>query len=136
MREIKFRAWNGKSMEYGGFCLHASNGEICHLASGLTNVTIDSPKMQYTGLKDKNGKEIYEGDVVKCHKFTQELGDNLGVMEGEREFIAKIEFSVFGGTQAILPNGEFMFVWEFEEGWHEESLETIGNIYENPELLK
>lgn len=90
---------------------------------------------QFTGIKDKNGKEIYEGDIVKCHKFTQELGENLGVYEGEKEFIAKISFSIYGGTQVELVNGNFMFVWEFEEGWHEESLEVIGNIYDNPELL-
>lgn len=93
------------------------------------------PIMQFTGLKDKIGKEIWESDIVRCHKFTQEAGESLGVREGEREFIATIEFTVYGGTRVVLPDGESMFVWEFEEGWHEESLEVIGNIHQTPTLL-
>ncbi len=90
--------------------------------------------IQFTGIIDTNGKKIFDGDIVSCHKFTKELGDNLGVTEGEKEFIAVINFEPYGGVQVILDNGAFMFVWEYEEGWHEESLEVIGNVFENPEL--
>lgn len=101
-------------------------------------VMIDQKKvtmMLWAGLFDKNGKKIFDSDIVRCHKFTQELGENLGVTEGEKEFIAKIEFSTYGGTQVVTSSGDYMFVWEFEEGWHEESLEVIGNVYENPKLM-
>lgn len=68
MREIKFRAWNGDAMEYGGFSVHASSGQII-AAPFITRVTKDAPLMQFTGLHDKNGKEIYEGDrLIRAEK--------------------------------------------------------------------
>ena len=91
--------------------------------------------MESTGLIDSKGKEIFEGDIVKVHKFTQELGENMGVSEGEKEFIAKINFSVYGGIFLSAKNNDSCPLWEYEDGFHEESLEIIGNIHENPELL-
>ena len=71
---------------------------------------------QYTGLKDKNGKKIFEGDIVKAFYF-------------ETEVIGKIEF-IYGTfaltNSAISDNQLFIF----------EKLEVIGNIWDNPELLK
>ncbi len=99
------------------------------------NNEIKADLMQYTGLKDKNGKEIYEGDIVRIHKFTQELGENMGVIEGEKEFLAKIEFSMYGGIYLNSRENDSCPLWEYENGFHEESIEVIGNIHENPELL-
>ena len=61
-RTLKFRAWNGWSMEYGGFSIHATGAmdEIC-MMSGVNKA---SPVMQFTGLKDIKGNDIYEGDIV------------------------------------------------------------------------
>lgn len=59
-REIKFRAWNGRAMEYGGFSIHAT-GKIVDIVEPLTFIKEDSPIMQYTGLKDKSCRGIYEG---------------------------------------------------------------------------
>jgi len=82
--------------------------------------------MQSTGLKDKNGKEIFEGDIitngkdVMCMKRHNTLGFYIE-QKGEVEFIADC---------AVLE--------EFEEDAKEiaDSIEIIGNIYENPELLE
>ena len=75
--------------------------------------TEDMILMQYTGLDDKNGKEIYEGDIVKYENMT-----------------GKIMF--FNGS-FIMSNFEETEEWEL--GVINEELEIMGNIYDNPELL-
>lgn len=115
-----------------------AKGELFYLGASMKLVKApeDLETIFSIEVHDKNGVELFDGDIVKCHKFTQEVGENLGVVEGEKEFIAVIEFSRYGGIRLKNKDGEFMFLWEFEEGWHEESLEKIGNKFENPELLK
>ena len=119
MREIKFRQWRpeGKSWHFFEF----TDG-IC---SGVINATLSVyPIYQFTGLHDKNGKEIYEGDIVK-YEADKESG------------IAIIEYwpgsFIFNWIKQTTPslsiiNSAFYF------GCHSE-LEVIGNIHENPELI-
>ena len=80
--------------------------------------------MQSTGLKDKNGKEIFEGDIVKykagCNTFTEEVAYDKN-------------FAVFGVKDAKA-NVVFTFE-ELSEDINISSFEVIGNIYGNPELL-
>lgn len=105
-RSIKFRAWwpDDKVMEY----------DFEHdLGNYLTNET---ELMQFTGLLDKNGREIYEGDIVVADgsQFRGVVTWYKG-LPGFMIFANKAtEFSFLGGT-----------IWE-----------VLGNIYENPELLK
>ena len=71
-----------------------------------------------------------------CHFhpiFTQELGENLGVVEGENEFKAQIYINEMGVCLGAEYGLDPLFSYD---GFHEESLEVIGNIYENPEILK
>lgn len=109
-RVIKFRAWNPQGDMLAPF----------EMGDGTTNEKLiyqeKFPLMQYTGLHDKNGKEIYEGDVVQ-YDFLPEGGDQRAevVYEG-RSFCLK------NGGNSYLP--------------YPERMEVIGNIYENPELLQ
>ncbi len=74
---------------------------------------------QYTGLHDKNGKEIYEGDIVKA------------LISG-RWFVGKVIYEHSGFTIDVMNNKELEFG---RRGIIEHWTEVIGNIYENPELL-
>ncbi len=121
MREIKFRAWvtnrdgvtysNGDHMEYD---VTIQDGKYADVESGWDiHGTYDCPLMQYTGLKDKNGKEIYEGDI---------LFDGIGMR-------LPITVEEYHG---------YRFMWgkdQLYKGLATDG-EIIGNIYENPNLLE
>ena len=87
------------------------------------NGTLDN-LMQYTGLKDKNGKEIYEGDILSIKIYS---GDKV-IVEGKTvvEFKDGCFGVIWGHDKAFLSLNSF-FKAKFE---------VIGNIYENPELLR
>ena len=135
MREIKFRAWNKKKNKmtkhfgYGKTYMSGGDGiSINELikAEQAYNMII----MQYIGLKDKNGKEIYEGDVVKW-SYSQDEASS---------FIAKVIWIDFVDKGDLDTDQRHIgFMLEFSDKGitdfpikHE--LEIIGNVYENPEL--
>ena len=108
MREIKFRAWDGRMIKDFIMTSHGAVAlEYDHFGA---NVEL----MQYTGLKDKNGEEIYEGDIltVWIQGYKQE---SYYVVDDMREFFAEFRHD----------DSYYQF----------EKVEIIGNIYENPELL-
>lgn len=131
-REIKFRAWDGKRMTTSGIMFNNSNGCI-ELPKTINDPTMIL--MQYTGLKDKDGVDIFEGDIVKCHYLYAALGENLGVFEAEKEIIGEMSFQEMGlWIQCNTEDDSGYLLWI--NGLHEESFEVIGNVFENPELIK
>ncbi len=129
MREIKFRAYDTvlcRFLEDTEFIIDGSG-----YAEQLNPDTGDYAEMpdtthivQFTGLKDKNGKEIYEGYIVKLDSMFKTKGV---VVFSNAEFW--IDAKPVGGIQSEFyqPDGQLF-------SWHK--LEIIGNIYENPELLE
>ena len=105
MREIKFRYWNGvtKQMVLNPAMPFKEGWTIEQLFSDRGWVW-----MQFTGLLDRNGKEIYEGDVVRLESSTP-----MVVEFSKGAFTAGY---IYGGVEAYR-------------------MEIIGNIYENPDLI-
>lgn len=117
-REIKFRAWdkeNEKMMKVSS--LHLENKEISVKENGTFRLFRMQDLMQYTGLKDKNGKEIYEGDIVVLNNIEN---DNMCIVRYEHSSYRLEGWSL----REDLSNAEAGF------------LEVIGNIYENKNLLE
>jgi len=134
MREIKFRAWDKKDKKMRivtriTFGLEPTGHPpiIVHLDDGKDPVTRsinDVILVEYTGLKDKNGKEIYEGNVFNFHPSKEWKGtepDNPCVVFWSDDLAAWMFYVGKPEMSTLLPPPK--------------SIEIIGNIYENPELL-
>jgi len=116
MREIKFRAWYkyGKKMVDLYKIMPVAGADHNGTMDGLflpfdNNIIL----MQYTGLLDKNGKEIYEGDVVDW------LGD-------------KFKIIIYCATAWCVTETSQQSLYEIDDT----EIEIIGNIYEHPQLLE
>ena len=109
MREIKFRAWENNQIRYDFW-------QRCDLGNYLNSIGVfkDVKIMQFTGLQDKNGKDIYEGDILK-----------------NNDYLFEVHYKEAGFfLRNISDNSDWIMINE-----HPYS-EVVGNIYENPKLLK
>jgi len=132
MREIKFRAWNTKLEKWiDDIDLSMDGVVVLNTAQTFGGAYGHEPiLMQYTGLKDKNGKEIYEGDIVK-------KGDGLLYEMRFRKDFARFEFMsihlINDGNRKWC--GIYGYPTPYDKEPDEEIGIIIGNIHENPELL-
>lgn len=150
-REIKFRAWNKETNKMSpSFSFEDLTGydgdEGIILASEDNDFMRISPYeiyeekiielMQYTGLKDKNGKEIYEGDVVKYHNRKNSYELHQIIYEEKAA-----AFLLFGANQASRHPVFVKYLGDIAKAGKDydirtyELCEVIGNIYEDGELL-
>jgi len=133
MREIKFRAWNemNSTMTYFDWDKVQSDQWVAqHLVDLLAGTHTEGFAMQFTGLKDKNGIEIYEGDVVHW-------GHIVGYTEiNPRKAVVEINPDISFKTFNLGDNNHTFKFGSFAYQDTSVALEVIGNIHENPELLE
>lgn len=132
MREIKFRAWDGErmgvvtSIHSGGnpmvqVVTDWQDGKGYHWRVRMWPVS-DIKLMQFTGLHDKNGVEIYEGDMVK---FIDTYDNTMN------EGLPMIGFVDFDNASFLI-RSEVVSHYR----WTDYEVEVLGNIHENPDLLE
>ena len=152
MRKIKFRAWdkeNEKMMKVSS--LHLENKEISVKENGTFHLFRMQDLMQYTGLKDKNGKEIYEGDILLSSNENGIFLQLIGFGNDDREYSGILNgFKIIDGR--LLENDDYEideckeFTQELIKAHNIPILQpentiidgwwVIGNIYENKNLLE
>ena len=130
MRDIRFRAWDKIKKQMSDVRVldwlnkmvdlpHPDIEREWDINSNENEVVL----MQYTGLKDNNEKEIYEGDIVKAVSFARWVGFIKYLPEKSAFVLWDIEKQPY--------RDDYVFLSQFEDGF-----EVLGNIYENPELMK
>ena len=124
MRTIKFRAWDGEKMT-----------PEFYIGSYLS-MNYTGKLMQYTGLKDKNGKEIYEGDILYVEYEKSRYLNNFDIYLNKRYHVVE-----WKGQGFNVPDIDGDFRQSLCTAIHNRDKETpkwevIGNIYETPELIK
>lgn len=131
-REIKYRAWlkeeekmvNVETMDFTDKSMqYLEKNEIIDAYLLRRMIFDDVELMQYTGIKDKNGVEIYEGDIVLIRI------DKTNILH---KTVVKFKHGTF--IADIIGDNDYIYLFHF--GFNKDDFEVVGNIYENPELLE
>lgn len=124
MREILFRGKRTDNGEwvYGDLNHYSSGNGLFIVADGLLMVTVDEKTVgQYTGLNDRNGKRIFEGDILSERPSMNSVA-----------FVGKVVFNEDAAAfQIVFDTGR-----AFVLGAYSKSYTVIGNIHDNPELME
>jgi len=144
MKETKFKAWHKAekimcdvsiiNFDQGAFLIGVKPGDdeigdkyfVPAPSEGRFCNWDEFELLQYTGMKDKNGKEIYEFDLVKCS------GLPSGESGNPKNMIGKVDWNHHGWEIAVWYKNE----WWWPGSMNYSTLEIICSIHENPELLK
>lgn len=127
MRDIKFRAFdNEKMVQWPEWAITFHGQLLKEYAPNfeyLTGTAIP-PIMQYTGLKDETGREVYEGDLITNHGVTNDMKQRIFEIVWVKD---TAKFAAWDAGARMKTS---------VDDWDMRRCEIIGNIYENPELLK
>ena len=120
IKKNKFAFWHKKRKEM--WSVESINWQTKEVSNGGDVASLDDGDLlQFTGLLDINGKEIFEGDIVRFWANPKDYGGYKG-----HDYIASVEWDEFS-VGFILSDGHGLGDFEF--------LQVVGNIYQNPELL-
>ena len=129
MREIKFRAWDKfseKWLDLEEYVIDPEDGAVGEVSVyEIVDVNYDAILEQYTGINDKNGVEIYDGDLVKLHVVILSPDDKVGVVKYTPEY----GYSLYFGSNRMARQ-------EYWASGEKHTLEVIGNVHENTDLLE
>lgn len=127
-REIKFRAWDTyskKIISWENLLEEDKKGDLALVLEESS--TIGVFLMQFTGLKDKNGKEIYEGDIFRCIYHS----------DGHKDHLYHVVYNENSTSFGLQRTGNVCTQYAVRQEISDVArYEVIGNIYENSELLK
>lgn len=122
----KYRMWDKETKSMNGMAeIYRNRNQEIELHPRDKNIIL----MQSTGLVDKNGKEIFDGDIVRTTRFLGRADEIGGFYEYEKDYVGVVK--VLEGSWVIDTGIVAVRLWsEIDES------EVLGNIYENPELLE